>query len=169
MYQRDTILQHVESLPGDAETEVVDVETTGSSRGLIVRVFVDRSGGVSIDDCARISRALGDHFDATDLIPGRYVLEVSSPGIDRPLRRPQDFEKFSGEEAQVQTYEKIEGKHKHRGKLAGFDSQAQAVLLDEEGTQVAIPLSGIKKANLKRDPWGSNGQPQSSPTAKKKR
>lgn len=164
MDQRETILRLAESLLGGTDTEVVDVETAGSSGGLIVRVYVDRAGGVSVEDCARVSRALGDRLEAEDVIPGRYVLEVSSPGIDRPLRRPGDFERFAGEEAQVRTYEKIEGKHTHRGRLAGFDAEANAVLLEDEGgVRVSIPLAGIRKANLKRDPWSPNERRRPQP------
>jgi ribosome maturation factor RimP len=167
--QRERILRAAESLLRDTDTEVVDVETAGSSRGLVVRVYVDRADGITVDDCARISRALGDHLDADDVVPGRYVLEVSSPGIDRPLRRPRDFDRFAGEEAQVTTYEKIDGKHRHRGRLAGFDAAANAVILDgEEGVRISIPLAGIKKANLKRDPWAPEGRRPVSPTAKKR-
>jgi ribosome maturation factor RimP len=167
--QRESILRAAESLLRDTDTEVVDVETAGSSRGLIVRVYVDRAEGVSVEDCVRVSRALGDQLDADDVIPGRYVLEVSSPGIDRPLRRPGDFDRFAGEEAQVTTYEKIDGKHRHRGRLAGFDAGENAVLLEEEGgVRVSIPLSGIRKANLKRDPWAPDERQPASPTAKKR-
>jgi len=152
--QRTRILREVESLLEPAETEVVDVETAGSSRGLLVRVLVDRPGGITLDDCARLSRALGDEFEAKDLIAGRYVLEVSSPGVDRPLRRSEDYQKFSGESAEIVTYEKIDGRHKHLGTLSGLDSRKEAVLLEVEGGEpLAIPLGTIRKANLRRDPW----------------
>jgi ribosome maturation factor RimP len=157
--ERARILQKLDNLLQDSEIELVDVETLGSSRGLIVRIYVDKPGGISVGDCARLSRAVGDHFEAEDAIPGRYVLEVSSPGVDRPLRRPHDFEKFRGETAQVSTYEKIGGRHKHRGILAGYDPVAAAVLIeDDAGESLAIPLGSIRKANLQRNPWPRKGE-----------
>lgn len=153
MDQRTRILREVESLLEPGEIELVDVETAGSRRGLIVRVLVDRPGGITLDDCARLSRALGDQFEAKELIRGRYVLEVSSPGIDRPLRRPEDYERFSGESVEVLTYEKIDGRHKHMGTLSGLDPRKEAVLLELEEGELAIPLGTIRKANLRRDPW----------------
>lgn len=148
------ILAEVESLLAGSEFEVVDVTTGGSRRGLVVRVFVDREGGVTLDDCARLSRALGDHFDANGVIAGSYVLEVSSPGIDRPLRKREDFQRFAGETVEVSTYEKIDGRRRHLGVLAGFDEARNAVLVDTaDGDPVVIPWGAIRKAHLKRDPW----------------
>jgi ribosome maturation factor RimP len=152
--QNGQIEKTVEALLAGPGIELVGVEIVGSRGNPTVRVFVDKPGGVSVEDCARVSRALQDQFDAAGLLPGRYVLEVSSPGIDRPLRRPEDFERFSGETAQVQTYEKIGGRHRHTGLLDGYDREKQTVTLtDDSGTRVVIPLGAIKKANLKRDPW----------------
>ena len=159
MEERTRILQRLDNLLQDSEIELVDVETLGSSRGLIVRIYVDKPGGISLGDCAHLSRAVGDHFEAENAIPGRYVLEVSSPGVDRPLRRPCDFEKFRGEMAQVSTYEKVGGRHKHRGILAGFDPAAEAVLIeDDAGESLAIPLGSIRKANLMCNPWPGKGE-----------
>jgi ribosome maturation factor RimP len=152
--QSARLLESVETLLDGSDYEVVDLVCAGSSRGLIVRVLVDRPGGVTIDDCARLSRAVGDHIDQHDLVPGRYVLELSSPGVDRPLRRGRDFARFKGETALIVTYEKVEGRHKHTGVLEGFDETREAVLLAlPEGGSVAIPLGAVKKAHLKRDPW----------------
>jgi len=165
------ILEEIERLLQDSEMELVDVETAGSSRGLVVRIYVDKPGGVSVEDCARLSRAVGDHFEAEGTISGRYVLEVSSPGIDRPLRRPQDFERYTGETVRVSTYEKIEGRHQHDGELHGYDSEADAVILrDGAGASLSIPLGAIRKANLKRDPWaGKSGRGRSAGRSGKKK
>src|SRR5262245_62668445 len=92
--------ERVTALLAQSDLELVDVELGGSSRGLVVRVLVDKPGGVSVEDCARVSRAVGDDLEASDAIPGRYVLEVSSPGIDRPLKRREDFERFAGERSE---------------------------------------------------------------------
>jgi len=148
------LFDQVAGLLRGTDIELVDVETVGTSRGLVVRILVDRPDGVSVEDCARVSRAVGDHFEAGNVIAGRYVLEVSSPGIDRPLRRPEDFARFVGERAEVLTHEEIEGRHTHRGTLKGFDPEADSVLLEtEEFGSVVIPRGAIRKARLNRDPW----------------
>ncbi len=148
------ILNEVETLLAASEFEVVDVECVGSSRGTVVRIFVDKPEGVSLEDCARVSRAVGDHFEARSTFRGRYVLEVSSPGVDRPLKRPRDFQRFRGETAQVSTYEKIDGRHNHLGVLEGYDEARDEVRLrDSDGNLIGIPLGAVKKAHLKRDPW----------------
>ncbi len=153
MDRAGVILAEVEALFAASEYEVVDVVCAGSQRGLVVRVFVDKPDGVSIEDCARVSRAVGDHIDAKELLPGRYILEVSSPGVDRPLRRPGDYERFAGETAEVSTYEKIDGRHRHRGVLVGFDAGTEEVRMRSEEGEIAIPLGAVKKAHLVRDPW----------------
>ena len=81
--------------------DLVDLELKGSKYNLIVRAVVDTEGGINIDACARLSRALADEFDSKDLLPGKYRLEVSSPGIDRPLRSRRDFQRNLGREATI--------------------------------------------------------------------
>jgi ribosome maturation factor RimP len=156
------LFDQVSGLLSGTDIELVDVETVGTSRGMVIRILVDRPAGVSVEDCARVSRAVGDHFEAGKVIAGRYVLEVSSPGIDRPLRRPEDFSRFIGETAEVLTHERIEGRHTHRGTLKGFDPEADAVMLEtEENGPVVIPRGAIRKARLKRDPWAGVRNPRS--------
>ena len=150
--------ERVSALLAQSDLELVDIELGGSPRGLVVRLLVDKPGGVSVEDCARVSRAVGDDLEAADVIPGRYVLEVSSPGIDRPLTRREDYERFVGEDAEVVTVEKIGEQRDHRGKLAGFDAATESVLLAlESGSTVVIPLGAIRRAHLRRDPWGKTG------------
>ena len=157
MERNEHILRSVEGLLEGSEYDVVDVVCTGTKQGLTVRLLVDKEGGVTLEDCARVSRAVGDHFEATQVITSRYVLEVSSPGVDRPLRRPADFVRFKDETATVSTYEKVDGRHNHTGVLVGFDQDQDAVLLrmTDQGQVVSIPRGAIRKAQLKRDPWGS--------------
>gem|GEM_PF-150591 len=148
------ILEAVEELLGPSEFEVVDVQCAGDPRGFTVRVFLDKPGGPSIEDCARVSRAIGDHFEAVGLFSDKYILEVSSPGINRPLRRPDDFDRFRGETVRIETYERIDGSHKLRGVLAGYEPAEDAILVQtEEGRTLRVPRGAVKKAHLKRDPW----------------
>lgn len=114
--------------------------------------------GVSHEDCARVTRLLGDHLDSDpDLVPlldavGPYVLEVSSPGIERPLRTPAHFDRFRGEEAAVVTNQKILGRLNHSGIIA--EVSPEAVILDQPDLgRTEIRYTEIKKAHLKCDPW----------------
>ena len=167
------IREGIEKLLSGGDLEFVDVEFGGAPRGWLIRILVDRPGGVSVEDCARVSRAVGDHLEAIDAVPGRYVLEVSSPGIDRPLRRREDFSRFAGETAEIVTLEKIDDRRDHRGTLAGFDPATDSVLLTvEDGSTTAIPLGVIRRANLRRDPWlgvrGGGGKEPKEPSKRKR-
>jgi len=147
------ILAEAEELLSGSGYEVVDVECVGGSNGLVVRVLVDKEGGVSVSDCSGVSRALGDHFEAKQTFAGRYMLEVSSPGVDRPVRKPEDFARFGGEKIKVSTFEKIDGRNRHQGVLVGFDTERDAVLVEIDGATCEIPLGSVRKARLIRDPW----------------
>jgi ribosome maturation factor RimP len=154
MDRSDQILELVERLLARSEYDVVDVETAPSKRGTVIRIFVDRAGGVTLDDCARVSRGLEDGIDAEGILPGGYVLEVSSPGVDRPLRRAEDFRRFAGERIRATTYEKIDGRTHHDGTLAGYDEETDEVRIEADtGETTVLPRGAIRKANLRRDPW----------------
>jgi ribosome maturation factor RimP len=136
-----------EPILGDLGLELVDAEFRRETQGWVLRLYLDRPGGVTLADCQRVSEELGDHLDVEDFIAYPYHLEVSSPGIDRPLTRDQDFVRFVGQEAHVSTREDLEGRHNFRGRLAGL--QDGAVLLDlPDGQRVAIPRSLILRARL---------------------
>jgi ribosome maturation factor RimP len=131
----------------DRGLELVDVEFRRESRGWILRVYLDRPGGVTLDDCQRVSEELGDHLDVEDLIDHPYHLEVSSPGLDRPLTRESDFATFAGKAARISTQEAIQGQRNFRGRLAGLAEGA--VLLDlPDGRRIRIPRGLIAKARL---------------------
>ncbi|MFM8440417.1 MAG: ribosome maturation factor RimP [Acidobacteriota bacterium] len=130
--------------------ELVDLQLIGSAKNLTLRVFIDKKGGVSIDDCASVSRLLSEQLDADDLIPAAYVLEVSSPGLDRPLKSIGDFEKFKGSPAKIRTHRPIEGQRNFSGTLKGVDGDK--ILIDDKTTGVlGIDHSDIAKANLEVD------------------
>lgn len=102
---------------------------------------------MTVDDCAEISRSLSALLDVEDPIVGVYTLEVSSPGIDRPLTRPQDFERFAGFEAKVETLQPEEGRKRFRGQMLGLNDHGQMRLIVESG-EIAIALANIKSAKL---------------------
>ena len=115
---------------------------------LVLRVYVEREGDkVSLEDCEAVSRALESLLDVDDLIPSSYVLEVSSPGLDRPLRRREDFERFTGHRVQIKTNEVWEGYKSFTGQLLGLEGE-QIVVRGERG-DVKIPFSMLAKARIK--------------------
>ena len=131
----------------DRGLELVEVEFQRETRGWILRLYMDRPGGVTLDDCQKVSQELGDHLDVADVIEIPYHLEVSSPGLDRPLTRDADFVGFAGKTARIVTRDPIEGQRNFRGRLAGLVDGT--VLLDlPDGRRVKIPRGLIAKARL---------------------
>lgn len=110
-----------------------------------LQVFVDRESGVGIQDCIRVTDGIGDLLDVEDFIPDRYNLEVSSPGLDRPLRKDADFERFAGQEVRIKTYEPIEGRKNFRGRIEGVADGIVTVNVD--GQPHAIPVDAMERAN----------------------
>lgn len=137
-----TIVPEVEALG----FECVKVEVVGSSRSPIVRIYIDAEGGVSIKHCAMVSRAVGLALDRTDPFPGRYLLEVSSPGNARPLTRPEHFVRYAGLEARVQSAAEAEGKKTYTGLIRSCIDGL--LVLDTDEGEKLIKLSDIIKANL---------------------
>lgn len=129
--------------------ELVEVEIAGQSGTRILRLYIDKpAGGIGIQDCSIVSQFLNPLLDAEDFISENYILEVSSPGIDRPLRKPEDFVRFAGEEITVQTYSPLQGRKKFTGILRGFDDGLIQVECEE--TPFEIHLENLKRANLNR-------------------
>jgi len=129
---------------------LVEVELAGGPGGRpVLRLYIDKpAGGVTLDDCVAATQVLGPLLDAEDLINARYTLEVSSPGIDRPLRKPADFARFSGEAIRVTTHAPVEGRKRFNGILRGFEDGL--ILLECDGTVCPIHIENLKKANLDR-------------------
>jgi ribosome maturation factor RimP len=147
----------VERLVTRQELELVHVELAGG-RKPILRVYIDKPGGVTLDDCAAVSERLSVHLDVEDLIPGQYVLEVASPGLDRGLYKPTDYERFAGLPAHIKLSEPINGQRNFHGKLLGVEKPAEqpadwvALLEEETGKQHRLPLAKILKANVEIEP-----------------
>jgi ribosome maturation factor RimP len=125
--------------------EIADVDVHLGRRGLL-RIFIDREGGVTIDDCERVSEQLGAWLDVEDPLPGSYVLEVSSPGFDRRLRKLAHFERFAGEPARVELKDARDGRRRLSGQLKG--TEGADVLIEVEGEVWRVPLSDIVVARL---------------------
>ena len=147
---RGRILELVEPVVESEGMELIDCEwIPGRSRG-IVRLFIDRDGGVTVDDCAFISNQVGDILDVYDVPPGPYNLEVSSPGLDRPLTREKDFIRFRGETVTIRLTEKINGRKNYTGRLEDcrFDENEKTLILDVDGEKYHIPYEQVAKAHL---------------------
>jgi ribosome maturation factor RimP len=125
--------------------ELVDLEAHTGSKGLL-RIYIDQETGINLDDCEFVSRQLGAVLDVEDPISGPYELEVSSPGIDRPLTRLADFERFAGFEAKLETALPLEGQRRWKGCLLGLDGET--VRLKTKTGEVALPFAAIQKAKL---------------------
>lgn len=130
--------------------EVVSVDLLGSGRRLLLRVFVDKTGGVTVGDCERMSRSLEALLDVEDPISGSYVLEVSSPGLDRPLVSQRDFEKNIGRLARIVTSEKIDGQSFFVGRIADAGEGWVRLTIEAKGggRDIFIPSGNISKARL---------------------
>lgn len=130
-----------------AGCELVDIVTAVERRRGVLRVFIDRPGGVTIEDCAAVSRELAAVLDVEDLIPGSYDLEVSSPGLDRALRKEEDFRRFAGRRVKVRTVHPLEGRSNFRALLEGVED-GMVLLRDDSGRAWRIGLENIRRANL---------------------
>ncbi|MCS6805456.1 MAG: ribosome maturation factor RimP [Acidobacteriota bacterium] len=128
--------------------ELVHVELVGPAHRQVLRLYIDKPGGVTIDDCAAVSQYISPLLDVEDLIPTRYVLEVSSPGLERGLYKPADYQRFAGREAKIQTTEEVEGRRNFHGQLLGIEGDIVTIAEQELGHEVAIPYSMIRKAHL---------------------
>ncbi len=143
--QTDKIVQLIEPTLADLGFEVVRVAFVGERT---LQVMVDRADGaqVVVDDCAAASRAVSAVLDVADPIPGKYTLEVSSPGIDRPLTRAHDFSRFAGHQVKVELRDAIEGRKRYRGRLLGLAGAGIRLACDD--AEVELPLEDVRRAKL---------------------
>jgi len=165
---RQKLLDITEPVCSDSGYELVDVEYTRGPSGWIVRVYIDRradlpappQGGISFADCEGLSRQLGAVFDVEDPVPHAYSLEVSSPGLDRPLRTAAHFQRFLGETAKVALGEPLAGRRHFKGVLraiepaAGESDGAATLVMEVDGNEFRLPLADIASARLVPD-WDS--------------
>lgn len=149
----ERIREIVERVAQSSGLEVVEVEFLGGGKSRMLRIFIDKPGGVSHEDCAVVSREVSTIVDVEDVVPGgQYTLEVSSPGLDRKLRNAADYERFAGSLIKVQTREPVEGTRHLQGRLEGLHDGRIALEVKERKKQPAahleIELANIEKANL---------------------
>lgn len=127
--------------------EVVDIEYRPHSRDGLLRIYIDHENGIQMHDCSAVSRQISAMLDVEDPIPGQFNLEVSSPGLDRPLRKAEDFEKFAGEKVKIKmSMPTLEGQRNFTGKLLGLKDNE--VMIKVDGETHYLQLGGIDKAHL---------------------
>ena len=138
----------------DAGFDLIEVQYAREQRGMVLRLFIDRPigegtngvGGISVDDCERVSRDVSAALDVADKISPAYQLEVSSPGLDRPLRRERDFARFAGESARIRLTEGVEGRRNFTGTIRGAKDGRVEIACD--GRSYELPIDDIVRANL---------------------
>ena len=147
--RRDRLKEIVASGVAAVGYELVGVELQGAGRGQVLRVYIDHPDGITVDDCAMVSHQLSGLLDVEDPIPGDYQLEVSSPGIERPLFEAAHYERFAGSRARLRLREPMGGRRKLTGTIRGCSEGV--VRLEEDGETWEVPLEAISRANLVAD------------------
>ncbi|HEB95215.1 MAG TPA: ribosome maturation factor RimP [Sedimenticola thiotaurini] len=145
----DGLTRLIESAVVPMGYELVGVEYLDQGHGGVLRVYIDHADGISVDDCARVSHQVSGLLDVEDPIPGNYSLEVSSPGLDRPLFGKRDFDRFAGRRVSLRTREKIAERRRFKGLLRG--TEGDDVLVEVDGETFRLPLDRIDKARLVPD------------------
>lgn len=153
MGRKEEILEKVRSiaapLAAQEGMELVDVELAGAGGRQVLRLYIDKAGGVSLDDCTSVSRSVSAALDVEDPLDGAYDLEVSSPGLDRPLRTPEHFEKFKGSKVRVKTFGPVpecENRKTFVGQLVGYAEGK--VIVDVDGKVFHVPHVQVSKAHI---------------------
>jgi ribosome maturation factor RimP len=143
---RERLLVLLEPVVEGLGYELVELE----HKGTLLRVYIDRrapaEGGVTVEDCEKASKAVSATLDASDPIPGHYTLEVSSPGFDRPLRKPEHFLAHAGKRAKLELATPLDGRRRFTGTLLGLDGEA--VVMEVDGQTFRIPQGALERARL---------------------
>ena len=155
---KEDLSRRIEALLQDESFDLWDLEIASQAGATVVRVFVDRPSGVTLHDCAYWNKKIGRYLDAEDVMRGRYVLEVGSPGLDRTLTRPEHYARFLGASVELKLHDPREGRRTFHGEIrtAGPDT---VTIADPDAGMVSLPYGAIRKARLIVDPWeGMRGQ-----------
>src|SRR5436309_3066463 len=142
---REAINEIIERVTAREGVELVHWETVGPRNHFVLRIFMDKPGGINLGDCERVSNQVGTLLDVEDLIPNQYTLEVSSPGIERGLYKFADYERFAGSRVKLRTATPINGQRNFKGKLLGISGDVISFEADTAG-RIEIPFEQIVKA-----------------------
>ena len=137
-----------EPVLNDTGYELVKIQISGTGPRRKAVFFIDKQGGISVEDCAAASRLIDPLIEQNDLFKSSYVLEISSPGLDRPLFKQGDYERFAGRKARILLRQPIGKRRKFTGILRGLENQSVVVLELDNGVEQRLPLENIKRANL---------------------
>ena len=143
---KNKIIKLADTIAAQHAVDIVDVELAGSSNKPVIRIFIDKENGVTLDDCGKFSRALSALFDVEDPIPTAYILEVSSPGLDRPLKTMRDFERNTGKLVRIITRTRIQEQNIFKGRITGVVGGNITLSFDDK--EIEIPFDQISKARL---------------------
>lgn len=146
------VTELAEPLAASLGLELAEVEYRQEGRQMVLRLYIDKDGGVALDDCSAVSRELTEILDVEDFIQGHYNLEVSSPGLNRPLKKPSDFERYTGRLVKIRTFEPLADdagnmRKTFLGELLGLSDGIVRLKLNE-GQTASVPLGKVAKANL---------------------
>ena len=155
----DRVREIADRVAASTGLEIVEVELRGGGKARMLRIFIDKPGGVTHEDCANLSREVGTILDVEDVIPGAsYLLEVSSPGLDRKLIRPADYERFTGSRVKLTTRQPVNGSHHFEGRLESFQQGRLTLEINAARKKprpgsaapqkLEIELANVEKANL---------------------
>jgi ribosome maturation factor RimP len=147
MVDLEKIRQMADRIASSEGLHLVDVELKGGNANALLRVYIDKAAGVSHADCQLVSEQLSAMLDVEDLIPGRYTLEVSSPGLDRKLTKPSDFTHFAGRRVRVVLREPVRDEKVLEGRLAGFENGRIRLDRGEQGVE-EFDVTNLRKAQL---------------------
>ena len=129
--------------------ELVELEFKGRGGSGLLRIYIDAPDGIGLEDCSKVSRRVSAILDVEDPVPGKYDLEVSSPGLNRPLRTLEHYRRFVGENVKLQLVRALEGQRRFKGRMLAVD--ARTLTLEVDGEERAIPLDLIERASLAPD------------------
>ncbi|WP_277673286.1 ribosome maturation factor RimP [Piscibacillus halophilus] len=140
----------VQPIVDEMNLELVEVEFVKEGNNYFLRVYVDKEGGIDIEECGKVSEQLSEKLDEADPIEQAYFLEVSSPGVERRLKKRSDFERFVGSHIYVKTYEPIDGNKEFYGDLIAFENDLVTLVIKEKTREkeIQIPYDKIAKANI---------------------
>lgn len=139
----------LQPLVEDLGYEFVGLEYTGQSKNAVLRIYIDHKQGIDLDDCGRVSGEVAALLDVEDPISGQYNLEVSSPGLDRPLFTLEQCARFAGEQVQMTVFAPVEGRRKFKGRILSVTGDT--LNIDQDGAEIALDFSNIAKAWLVPD------------------
>lgn len=146
----DRLNSLLKPLVEDLGYEFVGIEYLSNPKNRLVRIYIDRPGiGIGVDDCERVSHEVSALMDVEEPVSGQYTLEVSSPGLERPLFEPAHFQRFAGEQAHIVMHVPIEGRRKFKGRIVRADEDV--VVLEVDGVDCELPLGGVHRATLAPD------------------